>query len=137
MVLLLLILKKSVHIVQTFIPIFTNFCMDTALSFFQSLKNIRPLSNDDKIICDSDISTDEISESIEALNYNKSPCTDGLTDKFYKSFIDDFAPFLFKTYLESIASETLPPTLSQGLLTLIPKPKKDILLIDNWRPICL
>lgn len=44
---------------------------------------------------------------------------------------------MLKTYLESIASETLPPTSSQGLHTLIPKPKKDILLIDNWRPICL
>lgn len=27
--------------------------------------------------------------------------------------------------------------MSQGLITLIPKPKKEVLLIDNWRPICL
>lgn len=49
-------------------------------------------------------------------------------------FAQDLAPFLFETYLESIKFETLPPTLSQGLLTLIPR---DILFIDNWHPICL
>ncbi len=65
--------------------------MDTALSFFQSLKDIRPLSNKDKITCDSDISTDEIIESIEALKNNTSPGTDGLTAKLYKRFADDLA----------------------------------------------
>lgn len=75
--------------------------------------------------------------SIEALKNNKSPGTDGLTDEFYKIFAQELVPFLFENYLESIEFETLPPTLSQGLLTLIPKPKKDILFIDNWCPICL
>ena len=27
--------------------------------------------------------------------------------------------------------------MSQGLITLIPKPKKKVLFIDNWCPICL
>lgn len=34
-------------------------------------------------------------------------------------------------------NEYLPPTLTQGITTLIPKPNKDKLFIDNWRPICL
>lgn len=33
--------------------------------------------------------------------------------------------------------ESFPTTVTQGLTTLIPKPNKDKLLIDNWRPICL
>ncbi len=40
-------------------------------------------------------------------------------------------------FSESIQSENLPPNLTQRLQTLIPKPKKDTSLIDNWRPICL
>ncbi len=75
-------------------------------------------------------------ESFEALKTNKSPGTDGLTAELYKMFAQELAPFLLETYLESIEFETLPPTLSQGILALIPKPKKDILFIDNWRPIC-
>lgn len=39
--------------------------------------------------------------------------------------------------LESVEQGTLPPTLSQGLNTLITKPQKDHLLIDNWQPISL
>ncbi len=31
----------------------------------------------------------------------------------------------------------LPLTLSQGLITLIPKPDKDLLMIENWQPITL
>lgn len=31
----------------------------------------------------------------------------------------------------------LPPFLYQGLITLILKPKKELLLIENWRPISL
>ncbi len=75
-------------------------------------------------------------KSIEALKTNKSPGTDGLRAELYKMFAQELAPFLLETYLESIEFETLPRTLSQGPLTLIPKLKKDILFIDNWRPIC-
>lgn len=45
--------------------------------------------------------------------------------------------FLFKVFQESIATGCLPPKLTQGLTTLIPKPRRSILFIDNWRPICL
>lgn len=31
----------------------------------------------------------------------------------------------------------LPPSMSQGLITLIPKPGKDSMCIENWRPITL
>lgn len=39
--------------------------------------------------------------------------------------------------MESFNNGHLPPTMTQGLINLIPKPQKDKLLIDNWRPICL
>lgn len=90
-------------------------------SFLSSaLSSSRPLMK----IKSPAIKIDEIMESIEALKNNKSPGTDGLTDELYKHFSLELAPFLLKTYLESISSETLPPTLSQGLLTLIPNLKK-------------
>ena len=59
-----------------------------------------------------------------------------LTAELYNNFVEELAPFLIGMYLESIHSETLPTSLTQGLLTLFPKPGKD-LLINNWRPICL
>lgn len=38
---------------------------------------------------------------------------------------------------EALEKEELPPTLKQGLIKLIPKPNKDKLSIEKWRPITL
>ena len=74
-------------------------------------------------------------ESNKHLKNNKSPGVDGITSEFYKLF-SEVAPFLFEVFLESIKNNVLPPTMSQGLITLIPT-NKEVLLIDNWCPICL
>lgn len=50
---------------------------------------------------------------------------------------DIIAPFLLKVFIESLNNNVLPPSLSQGIISLIPKQNKDLLLIDNWRPISL
>lgn len=41
---------------------------------------------------------------------------------------------LFK---ECLSNKEMSTTMKQGLITLIPKPDKDHLLIENWRPITL
>lgn len=92
---------------------------------------------EDRSYCDSPLTVEEVCTSISALKANKSPGTDGLTAEFYKSFSNLLAPFLLQVFTESIENNTLPPTLTQGLITLIPKPNKDLLFIDNWRPISL
>lgn len=58
----------------------------------------------------------------------------GLETAFSRS---ESTPFLHGVFVESIDNQTLLPTLSPGLLTLIPKPRKDPLLTDYWRPIHL
>lgn len=40
-------------------------------------------------------------------------------------------------FKESVDQEALPPSMTQGLISLIPKPDKDLLSLDNWRPITL
>lgn len=44
---------------------------------------------------------------------------------------------LYSAFLECISPGHLSPTIKQGLITLILKPNKDKLLLDNWRPITL
>jgi len=83
------------------------------------------------------ISVEEVIKQINHLKNNKSPGTDGLTAEFYMLFIKDLAPFLLKIFIESINNQCLPTTLTQGLITLIPKPKKDLLCLDNCHPISL
>ena len=105
--------------------------------FFRYLSQLKCIDNDQRDICDKQITLEEVSSAIQQLKLNKSPGTDGLTSEFYKTFADNLAPFLHGVFTESIHNQTLPPTLNQGLLTLIHKPNNDPLHIDNWRPICL
>uniref|UniRef100_A0A3B3I0R1 Reverse transcriptase domain-containing protein n=1 Tax=Oryzias latipes TaxID=8090 RepID=A0A3B3I0R1_ORYLA len=115
----------------------SNYCSTSALTFLNTVNNITPVSEADRVCCDDVISLNEVTDAIKYLKINKSPGKDGLTAEFYKQFSDNLAPFLLKVFEESINKGALPPTLSQGLITLIPKPRKDPLSLDNWRPITL
>ncbi|XP_051811827.1 LINE-1 reverse transcriptase homolog isoform X1 [Acanthochromis polyacanthus] len=115
----------------------STFCQQTAYTFFQSFPAPEQLSQVDKELCDKNITLKEVEDAINLLKLNKSPGNDGLTSEFYKRFSASLCPFLLKVFEESIDRESLPATLTQGLITLIPKAKKDPLFLDNWRPISL
>lgn len=102
-----------------------------------SLQNIPKLSVSEKDACDFPLSLTEVKNCINGLKDNKSPGTDGLSSEFYKSFSLELAPFLLQVFNESFSANVLPWSMTQGLITLIPKPNKNLLRIDNWRPICL
>lgn len=110
---------------------------DCLISFFNNLGLTNTLTEDEKLICDAPITQEEVLSVISQLKSNRSPGVDGITAEFYREFAELLAPFLFKVFSESVANKILPVTLTQGLITLIPKPKKDLLFIDNWRPITL
>lgn len=78
-----------------------------------------------KNLCDAPIQIQDISEAIDKLKLNKSPGNDGLTAELYKKFSNHLSPFLFNVYLESLKKGILPPSMTQGVINLIPKPQKD------------
>uniref|UniRef100_A0A3Q3AHM4 Reverse transcriptase domain-containing protein n=1 Tax=Kryptolebias marmoratus TaxID=37003 RepID=A0A3Q3AHM4_KRYMA len=131
--------KKIAHFCSSFYSNLykTKYCHQSSTHFFNSLSNVAQITDKEKEICDDSITLQEVISAINHLKTNKSPGVDGLPAEFYQTFIEDLSPFILEVILESIERETLPPTLTQGLITLIPKPKKDHLLIDNWRPISL
>lgn len=67
----------------------------------------------------------------------KSPGIDGLTSEFLKHFWANIKKLLYNAFLECIKKGSLFPTMKIGLITLLPKPQKDLLMLDNWRPITL
>ena len=115
----------------------SKYCHQSSSDFFDSIPDINQLSEADSIFCDRPIVLNEIIDAINHLKINKSPGIDGFTAEFYKQFCESLAPFLKEVYRESTDRGSLPPTLCQGLIILIPKPKKDHLILDNWRPISL
>lgn len=60
-----------------------------------------------------------------------SPGNDGRNSEISKPFQDDVLEFISKVSEEALATEKRPLTLSQGLISLIPKPDKDPSLIEN------
>uniref|UniRef100_A0A669EC77 Reverse transcriptase domain-containing protein n=1 Tax=Oreochromis niloticus TaxID=8128 RepID=A0A669EC77_ORENI len=114
----------------------STFSQEAADHLLESL-NVKSISQEDSILCDQPISLEEVKNAIGLLKNNKSPGTDGLTAELYKTFSEELSPFLLEVFVESIGNQQLPTTMNQGLTTLIPKPNKDLLMIDNWRPISL
>ncbi len=108
----------------------------SADAFLNSLQ-IKPINRTEKELCDRPVTICELMEAINHLKNSKSPGTDGLTSEFYKLFSKELAPFLLEVFVESIKKQCLTPTLTQGLIVLLPKPNKDRQYIDNWHPICL
>lgn len=106
-------------------------------SILDSIKLHKTINASEKKLCDEPISLSEVQDAIKNLKLNKAPGNDGLSSEFYRTFSEALAPFLLHVFSESIAQGSLPPTLSQGLISLIPKPKKDVSSLENWRPICL
>ncbi|KAF7656191.1 hypothetical protein LDENG_00045220, partial [Lucifuga dentata] len=116
----------------------SDYSEESATSFLDDMTNpCKLLSDDDRSVCDLIISSEEVLLAIQALKNNKSPGNDGITAELYKAFAEQFSPFLTEIFKESLEKESLPPTMTQDIITLIPKPKRDLLLIDNWRPITL
>lgn len=66
----------------------------------------------------------------------KSPGPDGITIEFYKHFCKDI-DLLLDAFKDCIDKQMLSPTMRRGIISLISKPNKDKLVLDNWRPITL
>ena len=69
-------------------------------------------------------------------NY-KSPGSDGITTEFYKIFWQDIKTYFVNSINYSFEHHSLTDLQKQGLITLLPKPDKDLTLLSNWRPISL
>ena len=112
--------------------------LGSSSDFLSTIKeNAKHISEDLKEVCDHEITLCELKMNIAKLKDNKAPGNDGLSSEFYKEFQDDISEFLLCVFKEAIENGKLPPSMSQGLISLIPKPDKDRLSLDNWRPITL
>ena len=67
----------------------------------------------------------------------KSPGSDGLTPEFYKCFWQEIKDLVVDSLNFANANNGLSIDQRRGIITLLPKPEKDKLLLKNWRPISL
>jgi hypothetical protein len=79
----------------------------------------------------------EIWNIIKENPQNKSPGTDGLTNEFYAEYWPLIKDHLLKSINMGLLKGKLNTSQRRGVISLIPKPQKDLEHLKNWRPITL
>ena len=99
------------------------------------VKNAK-LNEEEKLTLESDISTDELTKSINEANMSSAPGADGISNRFIKRFWEFFKKPLLNLCNFCYAKGELPICFRSANIKLIPK-KGDCKEIKNWRPISL
>ena len=95
------------------------------------------LSQEDKEFLDRPLEASKISLALKQFNNQKTPGTDGLPLDFLKVFWARLRDFMYILYLEIIEERNFHLTARQGILSLLEKMDKNILLIKSWCPLTL
>src|SRR6185295_1498890 len=85
----------------------------------------------------SPISVDELRSTIRALPPCRAPGPDGIPYEWYQTFSEDLIPILLPLFNGILSGNPPPPFWTQTMISLIPKPDRNLLHLSNWRPITL
>ena len=97
----------------------------------------RKLDVTQKILLESELTLEEISDAIKEMPRNKTGGPDGLPVDFYKVFWIKIKEILLQVYHKCKDNKLMFSSARQGTISLIPKKGKNRLLLKNWRPIML
>ncbi len=116
----------------------SNFSEEDCQLFLEKIKEYKKTMDENfRQLMEDKLRIEELDIAIGRMSKGKAPGLDGLTVEFYVHFWNDIRVLLYNALLQCISSGHLSPTMKRGIITLVPKPNKDKLLLDNWRPITL
>ncbi len=83
-----------------------------------------------------EFSVNDLTRALKSMKNNKSPGVDGLPKEFYEKFWEELRGTMLEMFKESFSLGVLPPTLREGIVSLLFK-KGDKADLKNWRPLSL
>ena len=86
---------------------------------------------------DRELNIKEFDQFKDSMNKSSTPGHTGLSFKFYYKFWHLFRIAIFRCALEIEETGNMPLFLRIGIMSLLPKPKKDRRRPPNWRPLIL
>ena len=104
-------------------------------SFFD--EEVPKLDDEDRNVCEEEITIEELGAALKALTNGKTPGTDGFGTDFYKFWWPQIKDLVYDSLTSAFTSGRLSVEQRRGAITLIPKKGKDVRLLKNWRPISL
>lgn len=104
---------------------------------YLALIDLPQLSEKDKLDLEGPIRLDELNKVVNQLKKSKCPGLDGFTVEFYLKFWKLLHKPLHALFLKNVKNGILHNTARDGIISLLDKPDKNHLLIDNWRPLTL
>ncbi|XP_073480018.1 uncharacterized protein [Aquarana catesbeiana] len=114
----------------------THYSQDELITFLQTI-TFPTLTSSQVEQLEAPITTECIAEALAQLPASKAPGSDGLPLEFYKQFSETLIPKLCKLYTHIFDTKGLPPSMNEPPIVLIPKPGKDPLFPESYRPISL
>jgi hypothetical protein len=79
---------------------------------------------------------DELLQTLKTCS-DSAPGPDGISYSYYRHFWDIFGNIMAQSWHDSLLSNKLPPSHRSSILRLLPKEGKDLMKLNNWRPITL
>lgn len=110
---------------------------ETSQIFFPEDKTIQPLTLEESLELEQEITVTECYNVLKNMKLNKSPGSDGFTTEFYLYFWNDLKYSLVRSFENSYKDNILPDSQKLGIITCLPKPGKSKEYMKNWRPITL
>ena len=87
--------------------------------------NLPRLNHKDSDIMNNSVTSTEIEVVIKNLPKKKRPGPDGFTREFCQTFRGELMPMFLKLFQKIAQEGTLPNSIYEATITLIPKPDKD------------
>lgn len=110
--------------------------MSKCSEFLENL-NLPSITQEEEPKLESPITLDELKNAVLNMKRGKSPGWDGIPPEFYAMFWEELGQYMLDMILMSVKNGSFLNDVNLALLTVLPKPKKDLLFCNNYRPLSI